>query len=97
MPEPLTLESLPPDVRSNPLVGTLVDRGWPLTKTAYLTLMFGPAEEPTFPLNGEVVSSVPRELDGPLPSNATAFWQARAALTSGSSRAQRPRRRSTHA
>lgn len=77
---PITPESLPPRVRFNSLVATLVRRGWPLTKGAYLHLMYGGANEPEFPLHAEVLADVPEELEGPLPTNSAEYWAALDAL-----------------
>ena len=74
MPKHPTPSSAPSPPGSDPLIDELQRRGWPLTKAAYLHLMY--AGEPTFPLDAEVASAVPSQLAGPLPSNSKEYWLA---------------------
>ncbi len=54
--------------KSDDLRGWIQDRGWPLTKASYIAAMYYP-EAPDFPLDGEIVSRVPRGLPGKLPTS----------------------------
>ena len=71
---PLDPNSLPPRVKSDPLIGLLLEQKLPLTKANYLRAMLAD-EPPEFPLDAEIESAVPKELDGDLPTDLTGFYR----------------------
>ncbi len=68
-------EALPPLDESDPLIGALRQQGLPLTKAMYLHLMFA-NEPPEFPLDAEILSEIPKGLDGEVPTDLTEFFAA---------------------
>ena len=69
----------------------MIRRGYPLTKVAYMRLMHGGSSVPTFPLDAEVASAVPRYLSGALPRNLTEYWVTLKTSSASSRRPSRPR------
>lgn len=61
-------DSSPQPVDSDARLGLIRRLGWPLTKASYVKAMFSPYD-PTFPLDAEVLASVPAGLPGKLPSS----------------------------
>ena len=53
----------------------LMENGWPLTKASYLALVYI-AEAPEFPLDPEVTSTIPPQLEGKIPRTAEQYWAA---------------------
>ena len=55
------------------LTDLIRQRGWPLTKAAYVKAMDYP-HVPTFPLDAETLAMVPLDLPGPMPTSPADLW-----------------------
>lgn len=58
----------PKQAASDPQLGLIRSRGWPLTKAAYVKAMCSPFD-PTFPLDAEIAAAVPAWLPGEYPTS----------------------------
>ena len=56
-------------------LGLMLEQGWPLTKASYLAACTM-GEGPDFPLDPELRSTIPRQLEGKVPRNAVEYDQA---------------------